>query len=322
MAGRVLVLHYSQSGETLRAARIFVEALAAAGAVVAVAEICPRDAYPYPWRSIRRFFDAMPDAILGLAGEVLPPQLAASGRFDLVILAYPVWFLSPATPVRSFFASPHAKVFADADVVTISVSRAMWQRASIAMKRLLAATGGRHTDNIAVTHQGSPLATLVSTPRTLLFGKRDRFLGLFPNAGIADDEMARLRQLAATLARRFRAGHEPGVPLLRGEDTVRVNRWLAVPELFAWYCFYGSAKVIRALGRIGPFFRAVGVWAFAVFLVILIVVGLPLTLLVTFLLSPMIGRQVNAYVARLADPAAEAGDARPAARSPGGKAAG
>jgi len=305
MAGRVLVLSYSQSGETARAGRIFAEALSQVGASVTAADISPRHSYPYPWRSIRRFFDAMPEAILGLAGEVDVPQLAQSDGFDLVILAYPVWFLSPATPVRSLFTSPWAEVMADTDIVTISVSRAMWQRASVAMKRLLAAAGGRHIDNIAVTHQGSPLATLVSTPRALLSGKRDRLLGVFPSAGIADDDLARLRSLARTLAERFGAGHAPGISLLRGEDAIRVNRWLAVPEFLAWYCFYGSAGIIRGLGRIGPFFRAIGVWAFAVFLVVLIVIGLPLTVLATFLLSPVFGRQLDAYVLRLAAPTGE-----------------
>jgi hypothetical protein len=321
MAGRALVLFYSQSGETARAARIFAEALGQEGASVTVAEIVPRRPYPYPWRSVRRFFDAMPDVILGLAGEVEPPQLAASDRFDLVVLAYPVWFLSPATPVRSLFAMPEAKVLADTDLVTISVSRAMWQRASIAMKALLAGAGARHTDNIAVTHQGSPLATLVSTPRALLFGKRDRLLGLFPNAGLADDELARLRRLAAIVARRFTGGHRPGEPFLSGEDAVRINRWLAIPEFLAWYCFRGSAYVIRWLGRFGLVFRAIGVWAFAIFLVVLIVVGLPLTLLATFLLSPVINRQLDAYVARLASTVDGAAVSRAGAPAPTGKAA-
>ena len=63
----------------------------------------------------------------------------------------------------------------------------MWQRASMAMKQLLAAAGASHCDNVAVTHQGSPLVTLISTPRALLSGKRDRLLGVFPSAGVAGE---------------------------------------------------------------------------------------------------------------------------------------
>src|SRR5580765_274983 len=149
---RALVLYYSQSGETARVASIFSEALTAVGVDVDREEIQPSAGYPYPWKSIVRFFDAMPDAVLGSAAGIAPPRFDPSARFDLVVLAYPVWFLSPATPVRAFFQSPEARVLRDTDVITISVSRAMWQRASMAMKQLLAKAGALHRDNVAVTH--------------------------------------------------------------------------------------------------------------------------------------------------------------------------
>jgi hypothetical protein len=306
---RVLVLYYSQSGETVRIAKIFAEELGAAGAAVELAGIEPHVPYPYPWRSIVRFFDAMPDAVLGNTIELSPVPVDPSRRFDLIVLAYPVWFLSPATPVRSFFRSRYARVLRDTDVLTISVSRAMWQRASIAMAGLLAAAGARHSDNIAVTHQGSPIATLVSTPRALLSGKSDSLLGVFPDAGVAGRDLTRVQHLAAVAARRLMAGRTPGTPLLAGEPTVSVKRWLAVPELLARYCFHGAAVTIEALGRISRGLRVAGVIGFAIFLVLLIVIGLPLTLLATLIASPFIKGRLDAYVARLAGPAGAADDA-------------
>lgn len=306
---RALVVYYSQSGETVRVARLFAHELGAVGADVVLEEIQPRSAYPYPWKSVIRFFDAMPDAILGSSVEIVPPHFDPSDRFDLVVLAYPVWFLSPASPVQGFFRSPHARVLRNTDVVTISVSRAMWQRASIEMRHLLADAGALHCDNVAVTHQGSPLATLISTPRALLFGKSDRLLGVLPSAGVAGRDLSRVRGLASVSARRLMAGHSPGVPFLRGEDAVAVNRWLAVPELLAWYCFYASALVIRMLGKAHRGLRIAGVLAFAIFLVILILLGLPLVVVATFLATPVIGSQLDAYIARLAAPTGEPGTA-------------
>src|SRR4029077_7788313 len=112
-------------------------ALASAGVDVVCEDIHPCASYPYPWRSVVRFFDALPDAILGCPAEIEPLRFDPLERFDLAILAYPVWFLSPATPVQGFFRSPYARGLRDTDVITISVSRAMWQRASMTMKRLL-----------------------------------------------------------------------------------------------------------------------------------------------------------------------------------------
>src|SRR5450631_4212123 len=57
---RVLVLYYSQSGEVADIASLFATELSRTGAEVTVERLNPEIPYPYPWRSIRRFFDAMP----------------------------------------------------------------------------------------------------------------------------------------------------------------------------------------------------------------------------------------------------------------------
>jgi hypothetical protein len=56
---RILLLFYSQSGEADRAATIFREEMAEAGHSVTIEALRPASDYPYPWRSIRRFFDVM-----------------------------------------------------------------------------------------------------------------------------------------------------------------------------------------------------------------------------------------------------------------------
>jgi hypothetical protein len=83
---------------------------------------------------------------------------------------------------------------------------------------------------------------------------------------------------------------------------VAIERWSVIPELLAWYCFRGSARAIRALGRVHAGLRAAGICVFAVFLVALIVVGLPATVLVAWLISPFTRRRLGDYVARLAAP--------------------
>ncbi|MGI9384299.1 MAG: flavodoxin family protein [Methyloligellaceae bacterium] len=299
---RVLIVYYSQSGEAERAAKAFAEGLESSGATVAFEALRPRTDYPFPWRSPRRFFDNMPESMLALPPEIETPSLEAQARFDLVVIVYPVWFLSPAPVVQGFFRSAHAAVLRDADVITISVSRNMWHNASLRMKQLLAEAGARHRDNIVVTHQGSALLTLVSTPRALLFGKSDRLLGVFPRAGVAEDDMARVRRLGSVAAGRRSAAGVPEGPLLAGEPAVAIKRWFVVPELLAWYFFYAWAQIIRLLGRLHDGLRAIGVYAFAIFLICLILVALPCTLLGTWLVYPAVRRRLDAYIARLAAP--------------------
>ena len=84
-----------------------------------------------------------------------------------------------------------------------------------------------------------------------------------------------------------------------------VKRWSIVPELLAWYCFHAWAVTIQQLGKWHPELRRLGVYAFAVFLVAAIFVGLPVVLLVTLLLYPVIKQQLNVYSHRLATPTGE-----------------
>ena len=79
-----------------------------------------------------------------------------------------------------------------------------------------------------------------------------------------------------------------------------------MPELLAWYFFYAWAAIARQLGKVHPGLRAVAVYGFALFLVVLILVGLPIAVLATFLLYPLVGSRLHAYVTRLAAPTGEA----------------
>jgi hypothetical protein len=299
---RVLVLYYSQSGEVAEIASVFATELSRTGVEVTIERLIPETDHPYPWRSIRRFFDVMPESVLGLPPPIRNPGYDPTSHFKLVILAYPVWFLSPALPLQAFFRLRHAEVLHGTETVTITVSRAMWQRASERIKSLLATAGAVHCDNVVVTHQGSPLLTLVSTPRALLFGRKDSLLGVFPKAGVADSDHARIRELATVLAQRLRGDRSFGGSLLSGESALSITRWLVVPELLASYCFYGAAVIIRVLGKIHPALRALGVYSFAIFLVMLILIGLPLAIAGSALASLGMRERLDAYVKKLSKP--------------------
>ncbi len=303
---RILLLFYSQSGEADRAATIFREEMAAAGHSVTAEALRPAADYPYPWRSIRRFFDVMPETQLGEPPPIRPPAFDPAAAYDLVILVVPVWFLSPALPIQGFFRTPQAAVLRGRPVMTVTVSRAMWQQGSETLKRLLAAAGARHIDNVVITHRGSPVATLVSTPRTLLSGRGGRLAGVFPEAGVAEEDRNRLRYLAKVAAERLNALDTIDGSLLAGEPAVAVRRWLIGPELLGWYAFHGWAHLIRAAGRLGDAPRAAGVWGFAVFLVAMILVGLPLTLIGTPILYVAARPWLARRAARLSAPTGEA----------------
>src|SRR5665647_3549294 len=92
---RVLVLYYSQSGEVADIASLFTTELSRTGVEVTIERLDPETAYPYPWRSIRRFFDARPGDARALPPPIRLPGWAPASRSRLVVLGYPFWFLSP-----------------------------------------------------------------------------------------------------------------------------------------------------------------------------------------------------------------------------------
>ena len=295
---RMLVLYFSQSGETRRAAEAFSSNWS--GWEIVYQPIKPQIPYPHPWRSIWKFFGVLPDCLLG-NGPPIEPLADEIDDVDLVTLAYPVWFLSPALPVQSVFSDAgYRRVLGGTRVITICVCRSMWNCASEKIKSLLKSITAHHLDNIVVTHHGSFWLTLVSTPRALLFGRKNAMLGMFPKAGISDEELGRLEQLGQVAARRFDPADDS--PLLRGEPAVEVKRWLVVPELLGWYFFSGWARIIDVLGRIHSVLKLVGIAGFIVFLLSLILIGLPIAQIVTWCLSPIVGGRLNRYVTRLAEP--------------------
>jgi hypothetical protein len=303
---RILVVYYSQSGDVRRVAETFVEPLRLSGWEVIWSPIVPRAVYPHPWRNVHRLFDEMPECVLGLPPEISPLGFSPSGHFDLVVLAYPVWFLSPAPPIQAFFRTEHSRVLHGRKTMTLTVSRNMWQQASLKMKRLLAEAGAVHVDNVAVTYQGPAWATFITTPRMLLTGKRDSLWGKLPPPGIAEQDFVRLRSLGESVARQLDAlACEDGQPLLRGLGAVTVNGRYVIAEWVAARVFVFWAHVIRTLGRIARPLRHVGIFLFLHFLLLMIVVGIPSTIITLPLVYPFVRKRMAAYISQLRQPTEE-----------------
>jgi len=303
---RILLLYYSQSGEAGRVAETLAAALRDPDVDLSLVRLRPKQEYPFPWRSVGRFFAALPECHLGPLPELATPGFDPDQKFDLVILVYQVWFLTPSLPVQAFLKSGHARVLRNSRVMTVSVSRNMWHSASEMMIRLLAVAGARHIDNVAVTHQGPAWATFITTPRALLFGKKDRFWGIFPPAGLDEKELDRVARFGKAILERQGRLHQPdAIPLLTGLGAVSINRRYLVPELIGWYWFRGWAHLIRFLGRLGTVPRMASVYLFVVFLLFMIVVVMPLTMLARLLLHPFIHKRLAEYARRLQQPSGQ-----------------
>lgn len=113
-----------------------------------------------------------------------------SNDYDLVIISYQVWFLSPSIPITSFLKSKYAKEkLKDKPVITVIACRNMWVMAQEKMKSLLFDVNAKLIDNIVLIDQGSSLSTFITTPRWMLTGRRNAFWKIFPKAGVSKEDI-------------------------------------------------------------------------------------------------------------------------------------
>ncbi len=197
---RILGVVYSQTGQTARAMERYLEGAApAAEYTVSRVNLAEdpgvRGMYHHPWS----FFDFL-RALPGSHRPELATGSVPLDGVDILVIAYPVWFLSPAAPVGSFLRGLPAGALDGKAVITISTSRNMWFEAQRLVRRLVEAKGGRVHAHVALEDRGPTYATLITTPRFFLTGK-DRFQSplasrLFPPFGVAEGEYAALREWA------------------------------------------------------------------------------------------------------------------------------
>ena len=192
MKKRVLIVHFSQSGQLNDVVRSIAGPLEACDQLEVSYELLrPEADYPFPWPFFR-FFDTFPETVYADPLPIRPLSEACHERYDLVILAYQVWFLSPAQPITAFLNAPETPaLLRDTPVITLIACRNMWLMAQETMKERLEAMSARLVDNIVLTDPALSGLTFFSTPMWVLTGNRGPWLGgLIPEAGVSADDIA------------------------------------------------------------------------------------------------------------------------------------
>ena len=184
---RVLVVYYTQSGQL----KEIIDSVLSPFTEVTI-DFLPIDTaepFPFPWTG-EAFFGAFPESYLQIPQPLKPFQLAHTD-YDLVILGYQVWYLSPSIPFNSFLQSEAGKqLLQGKPVVTISGTRNMWVMAQQKVKKLLTECGAHLVGNIALTDRHHNHISVITIVQWLFSGdKNKRYLGVFPKAGVADKDI-------------------------------------------------------------------------------------------------------------------------------------
>lgn len=202
---KVLVVHYSQTGQLTDIVESILGPLADASRVeITRLALKPKPAYPFPW-STQRFCDVFPEAVEGVPCALEPLDVDPEIRFDLIVLAYTVWYLSPSLPVQAFLRSPEAaRLFPGTPVVTVIGCRNMWLLAQEHVKQRLYELDARHVGNIVLGDRAGNLVGVATIANWMLTGRKERLLGIFPKPGVDAEDIRRASRFGIILRKALR----------------------------------------------------------------------------------------------------------------------
>ena len=187
----VLIIHYSQTGQLTTILENIVGTLSGDNINITHYRILPKSEYDFPWKPTR-FYDVFPETFLQIPARFHPPKPEIlEKKYDLVILGYQVWYLTPSIPINSFLKSDFAKeLLKDTPVVTVVACRNMWLQAQEKMKRLLVAVEAELVGHIALVDRHVNNISVITIQHWMMRGRKDRYLGIFPKPGVSDSDIA------------------------------------------------------------------------------------------------------------------------------------
>ncbi len=292
---RVLVVHYSQTGQLSAAVTALCQPLEKENNQIALSHECakPEHDYPFPWPFLN-FFDVFPESVYMDAPTMTASQLTGDEDFDLIVIAYQVWFLSPSLPIVGFIKSDIGqRLLRGKPVITLIACRNMWLNAHKKMGQLLADAGAHHCDNIVLTDSGPSLTTFITTPRWLLTGKKGCW-GPLPAAGVSQLDIDGCSRFGKALVQALRRDDEKHhTPMLHGLAAATVDTQLIASEMAGHRSFLVWGKLLRKVGKQGQARRKPFLLLYVVFLITLIVTVVPITMVIKKLLQPLLSKKLS-----------------------------
>lgn len=278
---RALVLRHSHSGQTARCVESLRDKLEAYGWEVRVRGLEPLGARPFPWTK-RAFLEELPECVLK-APEALVPVAWETGddSAELVVLASPVWYLSPSRPMSSFLQGPESRLLRGKRVAILFTCRNMWQNAALWTVERVRAIGAAHVSFHAVLDRSPGLLSFVTTPLWLLSGKRK--WAFLPAVGMREGARAGgleavVDEIARTVAHDGGTPAHPDATLFTPSIDAKSLRTWFLPEVVGmalWTALARSVRVVGGAPGTRPLARKAALAACAVVMVVAILALVP-----------------------------------------------
>lgn len=201
---KVLVIHFSQSGQLTEIVNNFASVLS--NADIDYQLIIPEKAFPFPWTT-PVFFDKMPETVLEQEIE-LKENTYKYEQYDLIVFGYQPWFLSPSQPATALLKNEQFRqLLKGTPVITLIGSRNMWLNSQESVKKHILEAGGKLIGNVALADKSSNLVGVVTILHWMLKGEKTKKWGIFPKPGVSDEDIEGVNQYGILANEALENGH-------------------------------------------------------------------------------------------------------------------
>ncbi|NIJ54908.1 hypothetical protein [Dyadobacter arcticus] len=184
--GKVLVVNYSQSGQLHEIISNFLAPFDPSQIERLI--IKPVKPLHFPWKS-EVFYDTMPECVLEEAIQ-LEPISYGSEKYDLIVIGYQPWFLSPSLPITALLQDPaFQNKMNGTPIVTIIGGRNMWLNSQESIKKYIRKAGGTLVGNIPLMDREPNLVSVLTIFHWMLTGRKERKWNLLPMPGVSKSDI-------------------------------------------------------------------------------------------------------------------------------------
>lgn len=254
-------------------------------------ELVPVPAFPFPWKGMS-FYQAFPESVQEIPCRLEDFAFDPDEDFDLIILAYQPWYLSPPIPFTAFLQSEAAaKVLVGKPVITILGCRNMWIMAQQRVKKRIADLGGNLIGNIALVDKHHNLVSVITIVRWMLKGEKHGkglYGKLFPKAGVDPKDIRESGKFGIIIQDAFRNNELSSLQdALLDRGAIKIKAVLMTIEQRGFMMFKPWSKFVLKKGSAGDPAREGRLKMFRVYLFTVIYLVSPIGSVIVWLIHKL-----------------------------------
>lgn len=281
----ILVINYSQSGQLDEILDNFLAPFEKFN--IERVKIEPADPYPFPWNA-EVFFGIMPATVKETPIKLAPYTLERE-QYDLIIIGYQPWFLSPSQPITALLKDPQfKKVLKDTPVATIIGARNMWLKSQESIVKWVKEAGGQMVANIPYIDRVQNHISALTVLHWMKKAKKTRRWGFLPIPGISQKDIDNAAKYAPPVVKALENNNYKGLQeKILKIGGIKVKSTLALVESRGKKFFKIWADLIEKKGTTQKK-RKFWTSAFEWYLIIALFVVSPPILIIHLIISPLL----------------------------------